>query len=54
MLNKNEFEITVFHLPKTKHGLIKKEINNYSDYVINLTGKINNQQRQIQNHPMEL
>ena len=54
MLNKNEFEITVFHLPKTKHGLIKKEIDNYSDYVINLTGKINNQQRQIQNQFLDI
>ena len=54
IIDKNKFELIIFHTPKTKPGLVKKEIDSYSNKVINLKGKIHQQQKQIENELLDI
>ena len=53
-INKDKFELVIFHTSNTKPGFIKDEINNYPDKVINLFGSISDQQKQIENEFLDI
>ena len=52
-LDRKKFEVLVFHLPKTKKGNIKNEIDIDADKVISLKGKIENQQQEIERFSLD-
>jgi len=53
-INSDKFRTTIFHLPKTKIGKIKTEIDGNVDNIINLKGDINNQQKQIEKENLDI
>jgi len=53
-IDKNKFELIIFHFQKTKNSKIKKEIESYSEKVICLSGKINEQQNLIEKELLDI
>jgi predicted O-linked N-acetylglucosamine transferase (SPINDLY family) len=53
-INKKKFEVIIFHTSKTKKSLVKKEIDESANKVINLNTKITNQQKQIENEDLDI
>ena len=53
-MDKKKFELIIFHFKNTKNGKIKDEIDNCSDKIVVLNGRIGEQQKQIENELLDV
>ena len=53
-MNKEKFDITIFHTFNTRKSLIKNEIDSSADKVVNLKIKIHEQQLQVENENLDI
>tara|TARA_Y100000590_G_scaffold306191_1_gene345431 strand:+ start:406 stop:2478 length:2073 start_codon:yes stop_codon:yes gene_type:complete len=53
-IDKNKFELIIFHFQKTKKGKIKDEIETYSNKIVYLNGKIDHQQNLIRKENLDI
>ena len=53
-VNKEKFDITIFHTFNTRKSLIKNEIDSSADKVVNLKIKIHEQQLQVENENLDI
>ena len=53
-INKDKFELIIFHTSNTKPGIVKDEIDCYVNKTIILSGKINMQHKQIENETLDI
>jgi len=53
-INKEKFDVTIFHTLNTKKGSIKNEIDASANKVVNLKSKIHEQQLQIENENLDI
>ena len=53
-IDKKKFDVIIFHTYKTKKGLIKDEIDNCSNKVINLSNRIKEQHEQVEKENLDI
>jgi len=53
-INKKKFEVLVFHTSKTVDDFVKKDIDRNVDKVINLSSKIQEQQKQVEDENLDI
>ena len=53
-VDRKKFDIIIFHTHKTKKSLIKNEIDNHSNKVINLSNRIKEQHEQIEKENLDI
>ena len=53
-IDRKKFDVIIFHTAQTKKGLIKNEIDNSANKVINLRTKIQDQQQQVEKENLDI
>jgi len=53
-IDRKKFDIIIFHTHKTKKSLIKNEIDNHSNKVINLSNRIKKQHEQVEKENLDI
>ena len=53
-IDRNKFEIVIFHTLQTKKSLVKKDIDESANNVVNLSNKIQEQQQQVEKENLDI